>query len=151
NGTLNQTGGRAIAADQFIVNASSVVNLSGGTISSGADLIINSGGTFNLNAGTNNSVVTVGINLGDAGNLNLNDSATLTAKGTLYNGGLITNNGTGVSTLVLGAGVTPGANTFTGTIADGSSGQIGLTLLGGAQTLSGDQNYTGPTLISGGN
>src|SRR5205085_9769457 len=48
-GTLNQTGGQAIAADQFIVNSASTVNLSGGTISSGADMILNSGGTFNLN------------------------------------------------------------------------------------------------------
>lgn len=66
----------------------------------------------------------------------------------LNGNGVITNNGSANSVLSIGSN--GGSGTFSGVLEDGTTNNIGLTELGGTETLSGANTYSGPTTITAG-
>ena len=97
------------------------------------------GGTLTVNGGT------LQINRSDASDAN--SSGDFTATG-LAGSGTITNGGGYERLLFIN---TTGNNTFSGTLADGGTGALGLNKQGtGRLTLTGSSSYTGPTTVGNG-
>jgi fibronectin-binding autotransporter adhesin len=148
---------------------------SGSNDNAGLGLAVNAG-TVNLNktsSGTVRAIGTGGLTINDGlvtitgsggdqianaadvtvhgGRLDLNGVAE-TIDGLQGTGGSVVNDGGGDIVLTVGAGNDSGA-TYAGVIADRTTGTgtIALTKTGtGTQTLSGDNTYTGDTLVTGG-
>jgi len=66
--------------------------------------------------------------------------------------GRVTNSGSGNGANTLTVGANDASTTFSGQLLDGPTARLALTKVGrGTLTLSGDNSYTGPTRVSGGN
>ncbi len=142
SGTIADGGGTV----GLTVDGTGTVETLGGSNSYSGPTTIDAGGTLTAGASTglsSNSDVT------DNGTLDLGGfGATIGSLGGSSTG-LVTNSGAGAVTFTVGA--TGHSDTFTGTIADGSSA-IGLTIdgTGAVETLSGSNSYSGTTTITAG-
>jgi fibronectin-binding autotransporter adhesin len=170
--TLSGTGTVALGGQELTVNQTStfggsLVDGSGGT---GGSLIVSGGGTVVTLTGTNTYTGDTTINGGAAlalsGSGSIADSTPVIDNGTFditqstIGGAMITTlsgSGTvalGSNLLMITAGAAGPAGTnsngvFSGVIQDGGLGGM-LTVSGGVQTLSGNNTYTGGTMVAGG-
>ena len=105
------------------------------------------GGILQLTAPTTLGAITGPLSVSTLGTLDLNGTnQTVGMLSSTDSNGFITNTATGTSILTV-----TGTGTFSGSIADGGSGQVvGLTQNSGTTTLTGSNAYSGGTLINAG-
>jgi autotransporter-associated beta strand protein len=133
----------------LIVNSGTVSLDVASSYSGGTTL---SGGTLNIGVAISGSTSAIGSTSGaltvNGGTLNM-ASRNVTVGNLTGSGGIISGS-SGTRTLTIGQGNGTGGN-FLGQINTGSGGTTALSKVGtGAITLSGTNNYTGATIVSGG-
>ncbi len=136
DGTNTTAAGIITGLGSLIKQGTGTFTLSGNNTYSGGTTI--NGGT--LKAGSSTALGASSGSLSDHATFNLNGFSI--TVGALSGDGIVTNNGSGTSTLT-----TTATGTFSGTIQNGSA-TTALTVSSGTLTLSGTNSYTGATTIN---
>jgi fibronectin-binding autotransporter adhesin len=133
-----------------VVNGGTLVlsKTSSASVHAVASLAVADGGTARLSGSGDDQIADTGLlNVSGVFDLNGKNESVDSLFGAVT--GSLTNGGTGLATLTVGAG--NGGGSFPGTISNGPSGNVALVKVGtGVQALTASNSFTGGTTVNGG-